>query len=173
LVIGGSQGAHFLNQILIELIGILSAEEKDKLQFIHLTGAGDFNWVKQCYQNYKSKVAVFSFLEEMDLAYLASDLVISRAGATAIAEICTLGRPAILVPYPYAGGHQRFNALVLKKKGAAVVLEQKELSAEILKENLISLMNNKKHLETISVNSLSLSFAQASENLAGEVLSLC
>lgn len=173
LVMGGSQGAHFLNQALVKLISILRAEERDKLQFIHLTGTGDFNWVKQCYQNYEGKAAIFSFLDEMDLAYLASDLVIGRAGATAIAEICTLGRPSILVPYPYAGGHQKFNALVLKKKGAAVVLEQKELSAKILKDNLINLMNDKKRLENISANSSSLSFAQAGENLAREVLSLC
>ena len=173
LVVGGSQGARFLNQILTELTGLLTPEQKNKLQFIHLTGVNDFGWVQQNYRNYKVKAAVFSFLDEIGLAYNASDLVISRAGATTVAEICNFGLPAIFIPYPYAGGHQHYNALALKNKGAAVVLEQKRLTAVTLKNNLIDLMVNKEQLESISANSHKLSFTNARENLAQEVLSLC
>lgn len=173
LLMGGSQGAHFLNQLLAELTGILNKEDKDNLQFIHLSGADDFGLVKESYQSAQMNAAVFSFLDEMDLAYLASDLIVGRAGATAIAEICNLGRPSILVPYPYAGAHQKCNALVLQNKGAALVLEQKNLTAEILRNNIISLTADKKRLELMAANSRILSFPQAGENLAGEVINLC
>lgn len=172
-VTGGSQGAHFLNQVLLELAAKLNEEEKGKLQFIHLTGADDFSRVEQNYKNYKIKAAVFSFLDKMDLAYLAGDLIISRSGATTVAEICAFGQPSILVPYPFAGGHQKFNALALEGRGAAVVIEQKNLNALILKDTIISLLNDNQRLESISTNSRNLSNLGGAEKLAQEVISLC
>lgn len=172
-ITGGSQGAHFLNQVLVEVTSKLNEAEKNKLQFIHLTGADDFIWVEQNYKNYKIKTVVFSFLDKMDLAYAASDLIISRSGATTVAEICAGGKPSILVPYPFAGGHQKFNALALESRGAAIVIEQKNLNAVVLKDTIISLLNDNKRLKSMSTNSRNLSNVHAAENLAQEVLSLC
>ena len=130
LVMGGSQGAHRINENFFAAI----KENKDlnKLQIIHLTGSGDFGPAQELYKNLSARAKVFAFLEEMQYAYSAADLLIGRSGASCVAEILYFGLPSILIPYPYAGAHQIENARVLAKRGAAFLLEEEKITPALL-----------------------------------------
>ncbi|HUS57274.1 MAG TPA: undecaprenyldiphospho-muramoylpentapeptide beta-N-acetylglucosaminyltransferase [Planctomycetota bacterium] len=132
LVLGGSQGSHALNEMMIaSAAGI--AHLAPGLQVVHLSNKADHERVEQAYKNAGIKAAVFTFLDEMDLAYSASDVALSRAGGTTIAEMAACGIPSILVPYPFAADdHQRHNAQALADAGAAVVLEQDAFCVDLL-----------------------------------------
>ncbi|MDO8885509.1 undecaprenyldiphospho-muramoylpentapeptide beta-N-acetylglucosaminyltransferase [Candidatus Oleimmundimicrobium sp.] len=132
LVFGGSQGSKRINESLIE------AYDKFRycgnLQIIHVTGRIAFDGIsdkieKQKRREDKVLYNCYSYLDSIGKAYAASDLVLSRAGATTIAEITAIGIPSILVPYPYAtGNHQEKNALILEHKGASRMILDKELN---------------------------------------------
>lgn len=125
LVFGGSQGARRLNAAFISAAKAL----KGDLQAVHLTGAGNFEAVKSAYAGAGLGAAqgleVYDYREDMPALYAAADLVVSRAGASTVAELIQLKKPAILVPLPSsAGGHQKANALALSGTGAALCLEE-------------------------------------------------
>ena len=125
LVFGGSQGARRLNAAFISAAKVL----KGDLQAVHLTGARNFEAVKAAYAEAGLADApglrIFAYREDMPSLYAAADLVISRAGASTVAELAQLKKPAILVPLPSsAGGHQLANALALSGGGAALLLEE-------------------------------------------------
>jgi len=113
---------------------------------------------------------VFSFFDMMSHPYSAADFVISRAGATSIAELTFFGKPAILIPYPSAKVHQIENARFLEKNGAAIVVEQAKLSKASLKELILDLMDNKDKLKVMLENSSKLSRPDAAHKLALEIL---
>ncbi|MEK9148433.1 MAG: undecaprenyldiphospho-muramoylpentapeptide beta-N-acetylglucosaminyltransferase [Candidatus Desantisbacteria bacterium] len=124
LIIGGSQGAASINKAVFEILSELSS-----FQILWMTGGADYPYIKQKVQS-RDNVRIFTFLYEMEMAYGASSLVISRAGATALAEIAKCGLPAVLIPYPTAcDNHQLENARRYKN---GVVIEEKELTAEKL-----------------------------------------
>lgn len=125
LVFGGSQGARRLNGAFIKAAKLL----KSDLQAVHVTGRNNFEEVKAAYAEAglegEASLKVFDYREDMPALYAAADLVVSRSGASTIAELVQLKKPAILVPLPSsAGGHQRFNALTLAGSGAALCLEE-------------------------------------------------
>ena len=100
-------------------------------------------------------------------AYRASDLVVCRAGAITLAEIAAAGLPAIIVPYPYAAGnHQSKNAIVFAEKGAAIVIEQHELTPKILYETIDGLLRNKEKLDAMSKAMLEIAKPNASQVIA-------
>ena len=100
-------------------------------QFLHLTGANDFEKVKSAYASRGIKAVVKPFLAEMDLALGAATVAVSRAGASSLAEIAAMRLPSLLVPFPAAAdNHQLFNASAFEKTGAAKVLEQKDSTPE-------------------------------------------
>ncbi len=125
LVFGGSQGARRLNAAFISAAKAL----KGDLQSVHLTGGKNFETVKADYaaaglENLPG-LQVFDYREDMPALYAAADLVISRSGASTVAELVQLRKPAILIPLPSsAGGHQKENALALSASGAALCLEE-------------------------------------------------
>jgi UDP-N-acetylglucosamine--N-acetylmuramyl-(pentapeptide) pyrophosphoryl-undecaprenol N-acetylglucosamine transferase len=139
LVTGASQGAHTVNQALVHVWPAFHATHPD-WQLLHLTGPGDEAEVRAAYAAATSPAHVISFTPEMALALAAADLVVSRAGASTLAELTTLGKPAILFPYPYhRDRHQHANAQVLVERGAAILLEDRrrpELNAPPLREAL-------------------------------------
>jgi UDP-N-acetylglucosamine--N-acetylmuramyl-(pentapeptide) pyrophosphoryl-undecaprenol N-acetylglucosamine transferase len=99
-------------------------------------------------------------------ALAACDLIISRCGAGVLAEITVLGKPSILIPYPYAtDNHQEYNARALEKGGAAIVILENELNEDILNEQVKNLINNKDRLEEMSYSSKRLSMPDASKNI--------
>ena len=132
LVLGGSQGSQAINRLMIRAAGLLSPEERRAWQIAHLVGSSDEAAVRQAYDAHKVTSWVSSFLVEMETAYASADVVIGRAGASTIAELARCGTPAILIPYPHAGGHQRANAQLVEAIGGGLMLEESEASPERL-----------------------------------------
>jgi len=141
LIIGGSQGAHKLNTIVPKAAGLIEKGNRNMLNFIHIAGKNDLEEVKKSYEKIGIKNRVFSFTEHMAGLYNECDFVISRAGAMTVSELLTLEIPAILVPYPYAGGHQKFNAMALEKIGSGVLLEEKDLTPCAMRDAILKLMD--------------------------------
>jgi UDP-N-acetylglucosamine--N-acetylmuramyl-(pentapeptide) pyrophosphoryl-undecaprenol N-acetylglucosamine transferase len=134
LVVGGSQGAHGLNEMVLSALPLLSAPASSiphQVQWLHLTGANDFEKVKSAYAVLGLRAVVKPFLAEMELALGAATAGVSRAGASSLAEMAALRLPSLLVPLPTAAdNHQLFYALAFEQTGAAKLLEQKNSSPE-------------------------------------------
>ncbi len=125
LVVGGSQGARGLNDLILSALPSHASRITHPVQFLHLTGAADFEKVKNCYVAHKIKAVVKPFLAEMELALGAATACVSRSGASSLAELAAMRLPTALVPLPTsADNHQMTNALAFEKTGAAKLLEQ-------------------------------------------------
>ncbi len=130
LVLGGSQGAQRLNACVPDAVG--ESGFADRVQVIHLCGRGDPEALTQRYGHWRVPSRVMKFSNEMERAYSAADLVVSRAGSGVLHELLYFGLPSILIPYPHAGGHQVANARALAIEGAALMLEDRRLEAGAL-----------------------------------------
>jgi UDP-N-acetylglucosamine--N-acetylmuramyl-(pentapeptide) pyrophosphoryl-undecaprenol N-acetylglucosamine transferase len=125
LVTGASQGARTLNQAMIRVWPAFRADHPD-WQLLHVTGPADQAETRAAYSAANCSAQVVGFTPQMPLAIAAADLVVSRAGASTLAELTALGKPSILLPYPYhRDRHQHANAQVLVDQGAAVMLEDR------------------------------------------------
>jgi UDP-N-acetylglucosamine--N-acetylmuramyl-(pentapeptide) pyrophosphoryl-undecaprenol N-acetylglucosamine transferase len=135
LIIGGSQGAHAINMAVIDALEDL--RDKDRLHFIHQTGEADEQKVNDAYRRNDMRCTVRSFFDNMAELYSRADLLICRAGATTVAEVTALGKAAIFIPFPHAAdNHQVLNAGMLSDEGAAEMIVEKDLSAEILSRKI-------------------------------------
>ena len=141
LVIGGSQGAHKLNIIVPEAVGLMQDSQRKMLNIIHIAGKDEKEEVERYYGRTGIESRVFSFTEHMARLYNECDFVISRAGAMTVSEVLALGIPAILVPYPYAGGHQKLNAMALEKIGSGILLEENDLTPIYMRDAILKLMD--------------------------------
>ena len=141
LAMGGSQGSHALNRLVPEALGLISGDKKKALNVIHIAGNKEKDDVTKAYQDKEVRNRVFSFTDEIGRLYNESDFVIARAGATTVSELLYLGKPSILIPYPYAGAHQRLNAKILSDAGIAVLLEEKQLTSKLLSDNIMKFMD--------------------------------
>ncbi len=130
LVLGGSQGAESINRIFVDAMKLLPPKMHDRIQVLHLCGRMSRLEAASAYESLRISARVFSFFDRMDLAYGVSDFAVGRAGATFLSEIRAKRIPAILIPYPYAGAHQRENALVHSKDSIAIVIDQTEAHPE-------------------------------------------
>jgi UDP-N-acetylglucosamine--N-acetylmuramyl-(pentapeptide) pyrophosphoryl-undecaprenol N-acetylglucosamine transferase len=149
LIIGGSQGAHRINVTVTEALNHLNP--KDDLYFIHQTGTADENMVKDAYTRYGVPSMVQPFFDNMAELYQKADLMICRAGATTVAEIAALGKASIFIPFPYAADdHQTLNAESLSKSGAAEMILEKELNAEVLVEKIEHYARNPEALKDMA-----------------------
>lgn len=147
LVFGGSQGSRPINQLLSKSLPHLPKE----LHITHQTGANDFEWISKSYRIAGIQAQVFEYLENMPGALGKSDLVISRAGASTVAELAAAGRPSILIPLPEAAdNHQIKNARLLEKKGAAILREQSDLNGAVLGGILTELGNDRQRLSEMA-----------------------
>lgn len=146
--LGGSQGSTFLNNVFVEF----AREFKDKLQIIHLTGKGKYLEILPLYKTMKVKSFVRDFYYEVEVLYSAADLVVSRVGANTLGEISFYRLPAVLLPHPKAGGHQRENALYLEKRGAAIVHLQDKFSPQGFKASLSKLIQDESLRRSIRNN---------------------
>lgn len=132
LVVGGSQGASAINQLLMRCLGEIR-RELPGLQFLHLTGPKDAEKVASAYRAAHASAVVRPFLMEMDLALNAATIAVSRSGASSLAEFSAMRVPAILIPYPFAADdHQFHNARALVEKGAARMLGEQRATPENL-----------------------------------------
>ena len=139
LIFGGSQGAHAINMAMVEAAPDLAAAAVS-VEVTHQTGVRDLEVVRDAYQRAGLRARVEPFLYEMHREMKAADVLVCRAGATTLAEIAAAGRPAILVPLPTAtDDHQRRNAEVLARAGAAEVIDQRELTGRLLAGRLLAL----------------------------------
>jgi UDP-N-acetylglucosamine--N-acetylmuramyl-(pentapeptide) pyrophosphoryl-undecaprenol N-acetylglucosamine transferase len=134
LVVGGSQGAHAVNELVCEAMAVLKAEGHAP-PLVHQTGESDRAPFEARYAEAGIAVEVKAFIDDMAGAYRAAALAVTRAGASTLAELTALGVPAILIPFPFAADdHQTVNARELESRGAARVLPQKEATpAELAK----------------------------------------
>ncbi len=178
LVVGGSLGARFLNDLTLKLFPRLFESFPD-LFLIHQTGQDDFERVKREYEKspyfwrFKENIKIFPFIEDMGWAYNEADLVIARAGATTVAELVALRKPAILIPYPYAtGGHQDKNAEVLSRIGGAIKLRQEEIEEEKFLHLLKDLLSHKETLEKMKRAYETLKVENPSEIILSEMRKL-
>ncbi len=172
LVFGGSRGASSINRAMVEALPYLTGI-KEEVQFLHQTGESDYRFVRGAYQDMGFKGTVTPFIYQMPEAYAVADLVISRAGATALAEICVTGKPSILVPYPYAAeDHQRANAEKLMQMGAAVMILDKELNGKRLSEEILRLFNDPQKREEMKRKALGFGRPEAARKIADIVGSI-
>lgn len=139
LAVGGSRGALSINRTCIDLAKNWLVE-RPQIKLIHIAGERDYEMVKNATSEAPANYQLLPYLHEMKEAFDAADLLISRAGATILAEIAVCKKPAILVPFPHAtDNHQEKNARVLEELGAARLLLDRELSATKLAETIESL----------------------------------
>jgi UDP-N-acetylglucosamine--N-acetylmuramyl-(pentapeptide) pyrophosphoryl-undecaprenol N-acetylglucosamine transferase len=128
LIMGGSQGSKKINETVVSSLSELPSQ----VQILHIIGNRDFGWVSRYLEGKEIKnYRALPYLHNMSDALAAADLVVSRAGATAIAEFLVRGIPMILIPFPYAAeDHQRLNARVIKESGGALIIEDKNFTSE-------------------------------------------
>lgn len=142
LVMGGSQGAKGINRLVLETLPWLRKAVPD-LQFLHLTGADDFERVRGVYAKEKCPAVVHPFLREMGMALAAADIAVSRAGASSLAELAARKVPAILIPYPSAtDNHQYFNARAFVMCGAGRMVQQGTAKAQSLAKEILDLFQD-------------------------------
>jgi UDP-N-acetylglucosamine--N-acetylmuramyl-(pentapeptide) pyrophosphoryl-undecaprenol N-acetylglucosamine transferase len=142
LVMGGSQGASGINDLVIRSLPKV-AKLAPNLQWFHLAGPNDCEKVREAYEAFKVKAIVHSFFSGMELALGAASAAISRAGASSLAELAAMRVPALLVPYPAAtDDHQLHNARAFAETGAARILEQEKATAEAVAENIAEIVNS-------------------------------
>lgn len=168
LIIGGSLGARTIND------SVLSGIEKiynESMQVIWQTGKNYFDKI-QLEEKFKERIKIFSFIQRMDLAYAAADIVVSRAGAIAVSEMCLVGKPAILVPSPnVAEDHQAKNALSVVKNNGAILIHDNEAREKLI-DTAIALMRDENRKSALSENISKMAFADADEKIADEILKL-
>ena len=142
LVLGGSQGAHAINVAMVAAAPEL-VRRAAEVAVVHQTGERDLETVREGYQRAGLPVRAESFLDTVAREMDEADVVISRAGATTLAELAASGRPAVLIPFPAAtDDHQRKNAEVLDRAGAAVLIDQKDLTPDRLATVVGDLLND-------------------------------
>lgn len=169
LVIGGSQGARSIN---LAIERGLKEFEKAGVQLVWQTGVPFENQAKQSAAKSPALSSyVSAFIYEMDLAYAMADIVISRAGALSVSEICLAGKASVLVPFPNASeDHQTENALSLVRQKAALLVKDNE-AQEILIKTALETLANKTLLESLASASLSMGKPKAAQEIAATLLS--
>ena len=145
LIVGGSQGAHSINQTVIEALAYL--DNKDRFLFVHQTGRTDKDMVKGAYERIGVACEVRPFFNDMEKQYQKADLLICRSGATTVAEITVTGKASILIPFPYAAdNHQVLNAEALDEAGAAEMILERHLNGRLLARRIEHYARNPKIL---------------------------
>ena len=167
LIVGGSLGARSINNAVIKNIEEI---RNSGVQVIWQTGAYYFDEMTSLVANNKpDNLHLHKFLSRMHLAYAASDLVITRAGASTISELCLLGKASVLVPSPnVAEDHQTKNALALADKNAAVMVKDNEIDIKLFKE-AFELIKDREKLQLLSANCLKLGKPNATKEIVDEI----
>lgn len=172
LIIGGSLGARTLNECILKNWNLMLSSG---VQFIWQTGKTYYPEIKRFLKTLNKKpemLYVSEFISKMEYAYMAADLVISRAGAGSISEFCVLRKPVILVPSPnVAEDHQTKNALALVEKNAALYVKDSEAVSDLL-PLAIETVNNEERLNQLSENIATMAYVNAAEVIATEVYNL-
>jgi UDP-N-acetylglucosamine--N-acetylmuramyl-(pentapeptide) pyrophosphoryl-undecaprenol N-acetylglucosamine transferase len=163
VIIGGSLGAKAINELVESNIEFLT---NCNVQIIWQTGKLYFSLYKK--YNQKPNVQTFEFLNRMDLVYAAADVIISRAGASSISELCIVGKPVLFIPSPnVAEDHQTKNAVAIAQKNAAILLKESELDR--FQSTFKSMIDNDDLLQNLSKNIKQLALPNATEDIVKEI----
>jgi UDP-N-acetylglucosamine--N-acetylmuramyl-(pentapeptide) pyrophosphoryl-undecaprenol N-acetylglucosamine transferase len=177
LVVGGSQGARAVSEAFVKAYGILKKSGKS-IDLIHQTGKQDHRRVLEDYRTMgfegpEFEGKVLPFIKDMAAAYRQADMVVSRAGATTLFELAAMGKPSILIPYPYAtNGHQETNAQALARSGGAEMILQKDLTGEKLAHALSTYMENPQRLKGMGRAARTFSRPDADRIIVDHILKL-
>jgi UDP-N-acetylglucosamine--N-acetylmuramyl-(pentapeptide) pyrophosphoryl-undecaprenol N-acetylglucosamine transferase len=173
LVVGGSQGARVLSETVPAAIACLGKTERARLELIQQCRPEDLERVESAYAGLGLQAALASFFDDLPERMTDAHLIISRAGASSVAELLALGRPALLVPYRFAADdHQRANAEAVSRAGAAWLIEETKLDADTLAGKLRIALDQPQELMELARRAAALGRADAASALADEVLSL-
>ncbi|MBO4443359.1 MAG: undecaprenyldiphospho-muramoylpentapeptide beta-N-acetylglucosaminyltransferase [Bacteroidaceae bacterium] len=169
LIVGGSLGARSINEAILAHIDEIRASD---VQFIWQTGKYYFEEMRSRVGEAPKNLVITDFIGNMDVAYAAADLIISRAGAGSISEFCLLGKAVILVPSPnVAEDHQTKNAMALVNKGAAVYVKDAEASSKLV-ETALRLVRDEEKLADLRKNILTMALPDSASIIADEVIRL-
>lgn len=170
LVLGGSQGSEALNDAVPRALGVLGRA----VRVTHQCGAGRDAKVRTLYREagLADGVTVVTFIEDMAAALADAELVIGRAGANAVAEICAVGRPSLLIPYPFAGDHQRHNADELVASGAALCVLSRDATPDRLASEIERLISTPNELPRMAAAARALGKPDAATVIARDLLEL-
>ena len=171
LAFGGSKGARSINFAVMNNIRDLL----QKFEVVHIVGEPDWTAIQNSREQLPMDLAAryhaMPYLHEMGAAYAAADVVVSRAGASALGEYPVFGLPAVLVPYPHAWRYQKVNAEYLAYRGAAVILEDHRLNSELV-VTLNVLLENKNKMKSMRAAMFELSHPRAAEKIASALIQL-
>ncbi|MGB6131154.1 MAG: undecaprenyldiphospho-muramoylpentapeptide beta-N-acetylglucosaminyltransferase [Acidobacteriaceae bacterium] len=175
LVFGGSQGARVLNAMMPKIAAAL-LEAVPGLTILHQAGARHAEATLAAYDTSgapRNRWRVEAFLDDMPRQFAAADLVLSRSGASTVAELCAAGKPAVLIPFPQAADdHQRRNAEVLAEAGAAEMLLELELTPERLLRTLTDLLRSPEKLRGMAEKARALAHPDAAERIAAMAMAI-
>jgi UDP-N-acetylglucosamine--N-acetylmuramyl-(pentapeptide) pyrophosphoryl-undecaprenol N-acetylglucosamine transferase len=165
LVFGGSQGAQSINRGVLESLSYLS-DWKAKLRFVHQTGEKQAEEIRKAYAEAGFDSDVRAFFNDFHQQYAEADLIVSRAGATTVAEIKAAGRASILIPLPTAADdHQTKNAKAMVEENAAVLISNAELNGETLSSAIRSMLSDPKKLDAIEKNARRIAVLDAEQRI--------
>jgi len=166
VLVFGSQGAHAINQVVMESAGEMLARTPG-LRIIHQTGERDFSDAQAAYAKLGGAVEAHRFIDDMPAAFARASLLICRSGASTVAEVTAAGKPAIFVPFPRAADdHQKSNAEALVKAEAAIMLEETQLTRETLAASATSLLADGSRLRKMGEAARKLSHPNAARDIA-------
>ncbi len=166
LIVGGSQGSKAINELMVQCAPLLK-RESGWLKVVHQTGETDYNAVREAFLEHGVAALVLAFIEDMPGTMAQADLVVSRAGAAAVAELAAAGRAALLIPFPGATDqHQLANARAVERAGAARVILQAELTPERLISEIRELLGDPLKLMRMERAAKSLARPEAAAHIA-------
>ena len=165
LVVGGSQGAQGLNAIVTDAIAALSDEERSQIAVIHIAGKRDRIGVAERYQKLVLSSEVHPFYSAMDELFQKADLAITRAGANTLFELAVFGVPALVIPYPHAGGHQKYNAQCFADEGGLIFHDEDPAAKDWLVEHLRNAIEDPGSLAGLAKAMRGLAKPRATEEL--------
>ena len=148
LALGGSQGSRRINEEMLH--ATVALKGNITFSIIHICGEQDVDKCKAAYASAGIPHCVLGFTDEIDKAYAVADLAVSRSGAMTVTELAAFALPAIFIPYPYAGGHQRENAAVLAQTTMSVIIDEKDLTAGSLSAALLKMLGQKRPKDEIT-----------------------
>ena len=166
---GGSLGAKSINEALASSISFF---KENHVQLIWQTGSLFYEEAKACVGEEFNTIKIFDFIREMDYAYAAADVIISRAGASSISELCIVGKPVVFVPFPFASeDHQTHNAMALVQHNAALMVKDHETKTELIKK-VMSLLHDDKQCEIMRTNITQMKVLNADEQIANKLIEI-
>jgi UDP-N-acetylglucosamine--N-acetylmuramyl-(pentapeptide) pyrophosphoryl-undecaprenol N-acetylglucosamine transferase len=171
-VVGGSQGARAINEAFVQALALLK-ERNRPCRVIHQTGELDYERTVALYKEKGVEAEVKPFIQDMARVYRESDLVVSRAGAGAVFEMAAMGKPSLLIPYPFAANrHQETNARFLAEAGAAEMILQEDLTGEVLADRIAKWMGDSPALEKMGQAARRVSKPDAAQKIADLLLEM-